>query len=134
MISYYGSVALLSHNNLKWSEILGLSFFVQCWLPRESMLTGFKHTYWISHFTFNSANTLALCQSKAMLPWLDCPINTCIFFWKLLCNTITHIHLILLVRNIWMLLHRSPLSTPIHTLHITWYFKSFYRHIQLKLK
>ena len=39
-----------------------------------------------------------------------------IFFWKLLCNTITHIHLIPLVRNIWMLLHRSPLSTPIHTM------------------
>ena len=30
----------LSHNTLKWSAILGLSFFVQCWWPRESMLQG----------------------------------------------------------------------------------------------
>ena len=37
---HYGSVALLSHNTLKWSEILGLSFFVQCWRPRESVLWG----------------------------------------------------------------------------------------------
>ena len=29
---------------------------------------GFKHAYWISHITFKSANTLALCQSKATLP------------------------------------------------------------------
>ena len=28
-----GSVALLSHNPLKWSAILGLSFFVLCWWP-----------------------------------------------------------------------------------------------------
>ena len=36
----YGSIALLSHNTLKWSMILGLSFFVRCWWPRESMLLG----------------------------------------------------------------------------------------------
>ena len=35
-----GSIALLSHNTLKWSAILGLSFFAQCWWPRESMLRG----------------------------------------------------------------------------------------------
>ena len=35
-----GSIALLSRNTLKWSAILGLSFFVCCWLPRESMLRG----------------------------------------------------------------------------------------------
>ena len=34
----YGSVTLLSHNTLKWSAILGLSFFVRCWWPRESVL------------------------------------------------------------------------------------------------
>ena len=35
-----GSIALLSHNTLKWSAILGLSFFVQCWWPWESVLQG----------------------------------------------------------------------------------------------
>ena len=35
-----GSVALLSHDALKRSAILGLSVFVQCWWPRESMLQG----------------------------------------------------------------------------------------------
>ena len=35
-----GSIALLSHNTLKWSVILGLSFFAWfCW-HRESMLQG----------------------------------------------------------------------------------------------
>ena len=32
------SVALLLRNTLKWSAILGLGFFVQCWWPRQSML------------------------------------------------------------------------------------------------
>ena len=36
----FGSVALLSHNTLKWSAILGLRFFARCWWPRESMLRG----------------------------------------------------------------------------------------------
>ena len=31
---------MLSHNTLRWSVILGLSFFVWCWWPRESMLWG----------------------------------------------------------------------------------------------
>ena len=35
-----GSIALLPHNTLKQSAILGLSFFVRCWWPRESMLQG----------------------------------------------------------------------------------------------
>ena len=39
-MNYFGSVALLSNNTLKWSAILGLSFFVQCWWPRESVLWG----------------------------------------------------------------------------------------------
>ena len=34
----FGSVALLSHNNLKWSAILGLSFLCGAGGP------GFKHT------------------------------------------------------------------------------------------
>ena len=33
-----GSVVLPWHNTLKWSAILGLSFFAQCCRPRESML------------------------------------------------------------------------------------------------
>ena len=36
----YGSIALLSHNTLKGSAILGLSFFAWCWWLRESMLQG----------------------------------------------------------------------------------------------
>ena len=36
----YGSVALLSHNTLKWSAILRLSFFAWCWWSRESVLWG----------------------------------------------------------------------------------------------
>ena len=32
--------ALLSHNTLKWSVILGHSFFAWCWWPRESVLRG----------------------------------------------------------------------------------------------
>ena len=35
-----GSVALLLHNTLKCSAILGLSFIVWCWWPRESVLWG----------------------------------------------------------------------------------------------
>ena len=30
--SIFGSIALLSHNTLKWSAILGLSFFAWYWL------------------------------------------------------------------------------------------------------
>ena len=52
---------------------LGTQFFAQCWWPRESMLQGSRAlsefcTSRILHFTFKSANTLAFCQSKAMLP------------------------------------------------------------------
>ena len=35
-----GSIDLLSHNTLKCSAILVLSFFVRCWQPWESMLWG----------------------------------------------------------------------------------------------
>ena len=35
-----GSVALLSHNTLKLSVILGLSFILWCWWPRKSVLQG----------------------------------------------------------------------------------------------
>ena len=34
----FGSIALLLHNTLKWSAILGLGFFARCWWPRESMI------------------------------------------------------------------------------------------------
>ena len=67
---HYGSVALLSPNTLKWSAILGLSFFCVVLVAQGIRATGFKHAYWISHFTFKSANTLALCQSKATLPFM----------------------------------------------------------------
>ena len=38
--TYLGNAALLSHNTLKRSAILGLCFFVQSWWPRESVLKG----------------------------------------------------------------------------------------------
>ena len=72
----YGSVALHSHNTLKWSAILGLSFFAWCWTVAQGIhATGFKHALWTLHFTFKSANTLALCQSKATLP--------IVYFWTM---------------------------------------------------
>ena len=36
----FGSIALLSHNTLKWSVIFGLSFFAWCWWPREFVQQG----------------------------------------------------------------------------------------------
>ena len=38
--SFYASVALLSHNTLKWCVFLGLNFFGRWWWPRESVLWG----------------------------------------------------------------------------------------------
>ena len=67
-IGYNGSVALLSHNTLKWSAILGLSFFAWCWWPMESMLWGSSALSEFCTSILNRANTLALCQTKAMLP------------------------------------------------------------------
>ena len=40
-----GSVALLSHNSLKWSAILGLSFFCAMMVAHGIHATGFKRTY-----------------------------------------------------------------------------------------
>ena len=57
---YHGIIALLLHNTLKWSAISGLSFFEWCCWPRKSVLRGAR--------AFKSANTLGLCQCKAMLP------------------------------------------------------------------
>ena len=37
-----GSVALLSHNTLKWSAILGLSFFCAVMVAQGIHATGFK--------------------------------------------------------------------------------------------
>ena len=56
-----GSIALLSHNTLNWSAILGLS-----------TLSGTDPCYGVQAYLVNFAlhfqivNTLALCQSKAM--------------------------------------------------------------------
>ena len=57
---HYGSVALLSHNTLKWSAFLGLSFFVRCWWPRESMLQGSLHFHTLK---VQILKVLTLCQS-----------------------------------------------------------------------
>ena len=62
-----GCVALLSHNTSKRSAILGLSFLHGASGPGNPCY-GVQAR--ISHFTFKSANTLALCYSKAMLPKL----------------------------------------------------------------
>ena len=66
---HYGSVALLSHNTLKRSAILGLSFLAQCWWPRESVLWGSSVlSEFRTSLALKSANTLPLCQSKATIP------------------------------------------------------------------
>ena len=46
----FGSIALLSHNTLKWSAILGLSFFAQCWL-KYLLLCRWHNSIW--HDTTN---------------------------------------------------------------------------------
>ena len=58
---YYGSVALLSHNILKWSEILGLSFLHGAGGPGNMC-------YGVQAHLVNFALHLALCQSKGTLP------------------------------------------------------------------
>ena len=55
--SYFGSVALLSHSTLKWSAILRLSFFAQCWWPREFVLRGSSAP---SEFLTSLSNVLTL--------------------------------------------------------------------------
>ena len=52
-----GSVALLLCNTLKWSAILGLSFFSWCMWPRESMIRGSSA---LSEFCSSLLNVLTL--------------------------------------------------------------------------
>ena len=44
----FGSVALLSDNTLKWSAILGLSFFCAVLVAQGIHATEFKHTYLVN--------------------------------------------------------------------------------------
>ena len=73
--SNYGSVALLSHNTLKWSAILGLSFFAQCWWPRESVLWGSSA---ISEFRTSLSKVLTLWHCvKVKQRYLSCSKDHC---------------------------------------------------------
>ena len=51
------SVALLSHNDLKWSAILGLRVFARCWRSRESML---QNSSTLSEFHASLSKVLTL--------------------------------------------------------------------------
>ena len=66
----------------------GTQFFPMVLVAQGIRATGFKHTQSISLFTFKSANTLALCQSKATLPYWykDFPICSLIRKKLYLCH------------------------------------------------
>ena len=84
------SVALLSHNTLKWSVILGLSFFAWCWWPRESMLWGSSA---LSEFHTSLSKVLTLCHCVKLkqrylitYPWTE--YFRVMIFWSEMLKTV----------------------------------------------
>ena len=73
----FGSVDLLSHNTLKWSVILRLSFFARCWWSRESVLQGSRA---LSEFRTSLSKVLTLWHCVKVKQCYLCTYK-CILFY-----------------------------------------------------